>query len=146
VPYADRWKCRTQKIAKNSPSGHHRTTLFGYTFATKARIVNRKKLLNNNVSPTCPHNMNFGPIAAEICWRVWAPQQIYNGFRVLSALLHGTRIVVVKVCGVEQRAPPTFGRAAITLGIGPHFSCCFFSIPCGKLSWVFVSFWAHVNI
>jgi len=26
-----------------------------------------------------------------------------------------------KFCGVEQRAPPIFGRAAITLGIGPHF-------------------------
>ena len=23
-------------------------------------------------------------------------------------------------CGVEQRAPPVFGRATITLGIGPH--------------------------
>jgi len=23
--------------------------------------------------------------------------------------------------GVEQRAPPMFGRATITLGIGPHF-------------------------
>jgi len=23
-------------------------------------------------------------------------------------------------CGVEQRAPPIYGRAAITLGIGPH--------------------------
>jgi len=23
--------------------------------------------------------------------------------------------------GVEQRAPPVFGRATITLGIGPHF-------------------------
>jgi len=27
-----------------------------------------------------------------------------------------------KVCGVEQRAPPIFVRAAITLGIGPHSS------------------------
>jgi len=27
-----------------------------------------------------------------------------------------------KLCGVEQRAPPIFGRAAITLGIGPHCS------------------------
>jgi len=26
-------------------------------------------------------------------------------------------------CGVEQRAPPLFGRAAITLSIGPHSSC-----------------------
>jgi len=25
-------------------------------------------------------------------------------------------------CGVEQRAPPIFGRAAITLSIGPHSS------------------------
>jgi len=24
-------------------------------------------------------------------------------------------------CGAEQRVPPTFGRAAISLGIGPHF-------------------------
>jgi len=28
---------------KKSPSGHHRTTLSGYIFATKARIDNRKK-------------------------------------------------------------------------------------------------------
>jgi len=27
-----------------------------------------------------------------------------------------------KLCGVEPRAPPIFGRAAITLGIGPHSS------------------------
>ena len=26
-----------------------------------------------------------------------------------------------KLCGVEQRTPPILGRAAITLGIGPHF-------------------------
>ena len=27
-----------------------------------------------------------------------------------------------KLCGVEQRVPPIFGRAAIMLGIGPHTS------------------------
>jgi len=43
VLHAARWKCRTQQIAKKSPSGHHRTTLSGYIFATKARIDNRKK-------------------------------------------------------------------------------------------------------
>jgi len=42
------------KIAKNSPSWHHRTTLSGYIFATKARIDNQKKLLNCNISSTCP--------------------------------------------------------------------------------------------
>jgi len=43
VLYAARWKSRTQKIAKKSPSAHLRTTLSGYTFATKAHIDNRKK-------------------------------------------------------------------------------------------------------
>ena len=45
VLYAARWKSRTQKIAKKSPSGHHRTTLWGYVFATKACIDDRKKKL-----------------------------------------------------------------------------------------------------
>jgi len=69
------------KIAKNSPSRHHRTTLSGYIFATNALIDNRKKLLNSNISPTCPHNMViFGPLAADTCWRVWDTQQISTGF------------------------------------------------------------------
>jgi len=45
------------KVAKNSPSGHHRTTLSGYISATKALIDNWKNMLNSNVSPTCFHNM-----------------------------------------------------------------------------------------
>jgi len=43
VLHAARWKYRTQKLAKKSPSGHHRTTLSGYIFANKACIDNRKK-------------------------------------------------------------------------------------------------------
>jgi len=35
-----------------------------------------------------------------------------------------------KLCGVEQRASPIFGRAAITLGRGPHSSACLiFYVP-----------------
>jgi len=30
-----------------------------------------------------------------------------------------------RLCGVQQRAPPIFGRAAITFGIGPHSSLLF---------------------
>ena len=73
VLHATGWKCRMQKIAKKSPSAHHRTTLFGYIFATKARIDNRKKnLLRSNISSRCPYNMvNFGLLTAEIRWRVW---------------------------------------------------------------------------
>jgi len=43
--------------AKTLPSRHHRTTLSGYIFETKACIDNRKNFLNNNTSSTCPHNM-----------------------------------------------------------------------------------------
>jgi len=76
VLHAARWKCRTQKIAKKSPSAHHRTTLSGYIFATKARIDNRKKnLLSSNISSRCPHNMvKFGLLAAG------APQLISTAF------------------------------------------------------------------
>ena len=72
---------------------------------------------------TCPDNMmNFGLLTAEICWRVWTTPANFNGFCVLAALLHDT------LCGVEQRAPPIFGRAAITLGIGPHSGLFFSSV------------------
>jgi len=85
------------KIAKNSPSGHHHTTLLGYIFATKALIDNRKKnLLNGNISFTCHHNMvNFGPLTPEICWRVWCTPANFNGFCVLAVLLHSTLLVGV---------------------------------------------------
>ena len=61
-------KTQDAKSRQKSPSGHNRTTLSGYIFATKARINNRKKnLLSGNMSSTCPHNMvNFRPLAAEI--------------------------------------------------------------------------------
>jgi len=66
--------------------------------------------------------VNFGPLAAEIVSLVWGTPGNFNGFRVLASLLHGTVVVAsAKLCGVEQTAPPIFGRAAITLGIGPHF-------------------------
>jgi len=97
VLQAARWKYRTQKWCKKLPSEHHRTTLSGYIFATKARIDNWKKnLLNHNVSPTCPHNMvNFGLLAADICWHVWGTPANFNGFHILAALMHDTLIVGV---------------------------------------------------
>ena len=57
---AARWKYRTQKIAKKSPSGHHPTTLSGYIFATKARTDNRKKLVKQ------PHLLNMYPQYGEL--------------------------------------------------------------------------------
>jgi len=49
-----------------------------------------KNLLNNNISPTSPHNMvNFGPLTAEMRLGVWGTPTNFNGFRVLAVLLHG---------------------------------------------------------
>ena len=68
--------------------------------------------------------VKFGPLAAEIFSLVWGTPANFNGFRVLAALLHGTVVVgVSQTLRVEQRASPMFGRAAITLDIGPHSSC-----------------------
>ena len=111
--HAARCKCRTQKVAKKSPSGHHPTTLSGYIFATKACIDNRKKnLLSSNISSTCFHNMvNFGPLAAEIISLVWGTPGNFNGFRVLAALLYGTLVV-----GVSQTAALNRGRHLYSAG------------------------------
>jgi len=96
VLHAARWKCRTQKLTKKWPSGHHRTTSSGYIFATKAHIDNRKKPVNQQYLPTCRYNMvNFGLLAAEIVSLVWGTPANFNGFRVLAALLHDTVCVVV---------------------------------------------------
>jgi len=74
---------------KNSPSGHHRTTLSGYIFATKPHIDNPKKnLLNSNISSTCPHSMvNFGPLVLEIVSLVSSTPANFNGFHVMASLL-----------------------------------------------------------
>jgi len=77
---------------KTSPCGHHRTTMSGCIFATKACIDNRKNTLNSNTCFTCTHNMaNFGPLAAEVVSLVWGTLAIFNQFRVLASLLQRRR-------------------------------------------------------
>jgi len=78
---------------KKSPSGHHRTTLSGYMFATKSRIDNQKKnLLSSNISSVWLHNMvNFSLLPAEIVSLVWGTPANFNVFRVLASLLQRCR-------------------------------------------------------
>ena len=119
-----RCKYRTQKSRQKSPSGHHRPTSLGYIFATTAHIDNRKNLLSSSISSRCLHNMvNFGPLTTEIGPVVWGTPANFNGFsswqRYCTALQYWAS---AKLCGVKQGAKPIFGRAAITLGIGPHSS------------------------
>ena len=92
--HAARWKCRTQKIAENSPSGHHAQLCRAISSQLKHVSTIGKSLLNSNVSPTCLHNIvHFGPLAAEICWRVWGTPANFNGLRILAVLLHGTVVL-----------------------------------------------------
>ena len=81
--------CRTRLAEnagrKNDAKNRHLRSidnfLSGHIFGTKAHIDNRKKMLNSNISSTCPHNMvNFGTRAAEIVSWVGAPLQISTGF------------------------------------------------------------------
>jgi len=61
---------------------------------------------------------------------------------VLAALLHGTRAVGIshtlrrgtrnEITQLSHRAPPIFGRAAITLGIGPHILVIYFFTVLGR--------------
>ena len=67
--------------------------------------------------------VNFGPLVAEISPVVWGTPVNLTGFAFWQ---HYSTVLQLwasaKFCGVEQRAPPIFGRAAIMLGIGPHSS------------------------
>jgi len=75
---------------KKSPSGHHCTTLSGYILATKHVLtIGKKNTLNSTISSTCPHNMvNFGPLAAEICWRAWGIPANFSWFPYCSDVAH----------------------------------------------------------
>jgi len=146
VPHVGRWKCRTQKLPKN----YHLCTIaqLGLAISSQLRHVSTigKKLVKQQYPPACPHNMvNFGPAMAEICWRVEITPANFNRFRFLAALLHDTLVVGVSHYGVELMTPPIFGRAAITLGIGPHSSLFVYFIVCMRVCvcvCVSVSGWA----
>jgi len=60
-----------------------------------------KKLVKQQCLPHMSSQyVNFGPLAAEICWPVWwGTPAHFNGFRILAALLNGTLVV-----GISQIA------------------------------------------
>ena len=69
---------------KKSPSGHHRTTLSGWIFATKACIDNPKKAFQKAISPPDVPTIcqTSGPLAAEIVYQFEALHQISAVSRV----------------------------------------------------------------
>jgi len=85
VLHVARSKCRIQKIAICATS-HNFVGL--YLCNEGMYRQSERNLLNSNISSRCPHNMaNFGPLTAEIGWRIWGTPANFNGFRVLALLL-----------------------------------------------------------
>jgi len=114
------------EIAKNWPSGHHYTTLSGYIFATKACIDSRKNTCKTAISP--PHVLTIWPTNG---WHPFGslghPSKFQRFSRLGSVTARHSSSGRQPNCGVEQRVPTVFGRAAIRLGIGPHSSLIFFT-------------------
>jgi len=70
------------------------------------------------MSPPRPQNMvNFGLLAAEICWWVWGTPANFNGFHILAALLYSTLVV-----GVSQTAALNRGRQLYSAGRSPRWA------------------------
>jgi len=112
------------KKSSKTPSAHHCTTLSGYIFATKAHIDNwKKKLLKQQYLPHM--SSKYGELWPTSGWDLLASLGHPCNFQrvsIFAALLHG--IVVVGVSQILRHwtyIECIFGRAAITLGIGPHF-------------------------
>ena len=114
LPYFDTWRgpsanleCRSEmccsRLAANTgrkkvDKNRHLCTIAQLCQAISSQLRHvstiGKNLLSSNISSTCPHNMvNVGPLAAEIVSLVGGTPANFNGFRVLSALLHGTPVV-----------------------------------------------------
>ena len=85
---------------KNDAKNRHLGTMAQFCRAISSQLRHistiGKNLLSSNMSSRCPHNMvNFDPLAAEIGPVVLGTPANFNGFRVLTALLHGTLVVGV---------------------------------------------------
>ena len=117
-----------KKIAKKSSSAHHRTTLSAISSQLRhISTIGKKFVKQQYLLHVFSQYGELRPTSAEIVSLIWGTQANFNGvFLVLAALLHGTLVVGVraKLCGVEQRAPPTFGRATISIVLEMWAKAC----------------------
>jgi len=77
---------------KNSPSAHHRTTLSGYIFATKALMDNRKKVVKQQY--LLHMSSQYGELQCTNGWDRFVSlghPANFNKFRVLASLLYRRR-------------------------------------------------------
>ena len=93
---------------KNDAKNRHLCTIARLCRAISSQLRHvstiGQNLLSSNISPTCPYNMvNFGPLAAEIVSLDWGTPANFSRFRVLSALLHSTLVVVIRQTAALNR-------------------------------------------
>jgi len=86
-------KIQDAKSRHKSPSGHHRTTLSGYIFATKALIDNRKKVIKQQCLPHM--SLEYGELRSTSGWDLLASLGHPSTFQRVSRL----GIVIARHCG-----------------------------------------------
>ena len=102
VLHVTRWKYRTQKWRKNSPSAHHRTTLSGYIFATKACIDNRKKVVKQQY--LLHMSLQYGELHPTSGWDRFGSLGHFSKFQWLS------RLCFVTIAALLTSGQPNFAR------------------------------------
>ena len=136
--HAARWKCRTQKVAKNR---HLRTIAqLCRAISSQLRHVSTigKNLLSSDMSSTCLHNMvNFGLLTAEIDPVVWGTPANFNRFwqRYCTASSSGRQPNFAALNrGRHLCSPGRPSRWALA-----HILVCFsfFSLSC-MIKWIIV--------
>jgi len=152
--HAARWNTGRKNDAKNSHVGHHPTTLSGYIFATKACIDNWEKLVKQQY--LLYRSLQYGELWPTSGWDRFVSlghPANFNWFRVLAALLHGTPVLGVSQILLHWTEGATYIRQGghhvwhwpTFLVVFSFFITPFCLVPCGRLSWFLVSFWAHVK-
>jgi len=79
--------------------------------------------------------VKFGPLAAEICWRVWGTPANLNGFRVLAELLHGILVIIIIIIIVNDNVYGAVLMTVVTARVHPvHLMNADWS-PGGRQPW-----------
>jgi len=96
--------------AKNSPSGHHRTTLLGCMFATKACIDNWKKLVKQQY--LLHTSLQYGELWSTSDWDPLADLGYPSNFQRVS------RVVFITAVTSLTRGQPNFARRLVVSWAG----------------------------
>ena len=119
--HAARWKYRTQKWRKN----RHLSTTAQLCWAESSQLRHVSTISNRQ--QYLPHiSSQYGELRPTSGWDLLASLGHSSKFQRVSRLGSVTARHSSSGrqpnCGAEHRTPPIFGRAAITLGIGPDSS------------------------